>query len=64
MILQQLSRLAARRRFQFFNLLQVCSAVAAHPLNQVSNGHLPLHFRVEGRLEKVGSLETSSKRRL
>jgi len=58
-IFQQLPLLAAGQRFQFFNLLQVCSAVGAHPLNQVSNGHLPLHFRVEGRLEKVGSLEAS-----
>jgi len=45
-ILQQLS-LFARRRLQSFNLLQVSSAVAAHSLNKVRNGHLSLHFRMK-----------------
>jgi len=40
-------------------LLQMRGTVTAHSLDQVRHGHLPLHFRVKGRLGKVGSLQTS-----
>jgi len=58
-ILKQLSLFAARCCFQSFNLLQMCKAVPAHSLDQVSNSDLPLHFRMKGRLGKVGGVEAS-----
>ena len=40
------------------------SAVAAHPLDEVSNGHLPLQFRMKSRLGEIGTLQSASKRKL